>query len=174
MWHVGKRYICKQNPYTEQNFRLSLQFLFNFLHKHPKWNIYIYICRVALYINTAGSFKSNITKIYYGWPPISILLFERTSACISEILRILVCDMVAMPETLILFAVRDNLTSQGISVWVRWNLHFSKKSEGGDYFHHVDSQKINICSTGRRFFQADMGISIRSIHSAVYIHEKFM
>ena len=38
------------------------------------------------------SFKSNITKNYYCWPPISILLFEK-NICISDILRILECDM---------------------------------------------------------------------------------
>ena len=29
-----------------------------------------YHCIAALYINTAVSFKSSITKIYYCWPPI--------------------------------------------------------------------------------------------------------
>ena len=28
------------------------------------------MCIAALYINTAVCFKSNITKIYYCWPPI--------------------------------------------------------------------------------------------------------
>ena len=37
-----------------------------------------------------------------------------------------------MPGKLILLPVRDNLTSQGISVQVRENLTLSKKSEGGD------------------------------------------
>ena len=70
------------------------------------------MCIAALYINTAVSFKSNITKIYYCWPPIfSFLLFQKT-ICISDILRILVCDMAAMPGTLIPFAVRKNLRSQ--------------------------------------------------------------
>ena len=59
----------------------------------------------ALYINTAVSFKSNITKIYYCWPPIfSFLLFEK-NICISDILGILVCDMVATPGTLIPFCL---------------------------------------------------------------------
>ena len=72
----------------------------------------------ALYINTAVPFKSNIPKIseiYYWWPPISILLFEK-NICISDLLRILVCDLVAMPGKFILFPVRDNVTSQEISV----------------------------------------------------------
>ena len=52
----------------------------------------------ALYVNTAVSYKSNITKIYYCWPYISILyLFEKGISCVSDFLRILVCDMVAMP-----------------------------------------------------------------------------
>ena len=55
------------------------------------------------------SFKSNITKIYYCWPPIfSFLLLEKT-ICISGILRILVRDMAAMPGTLIPFVVRENI-----------------------------------------------------------------
>ena len=70
------------------------------------------MCIAALYINTAVSFKSNITKIYYCWPPLfSFLLFQKT-VCISDILGILVCDMAAMPGTLIPFAVRENLGSQ--------------------------------------------------------------
>ena len=37
------------------------------------------MCIAALYINTAVSFKSNISKIYYCWPPIfSFLLFQKT------------------------------------------------------------------------------------------------
>ena len=40
---------------------------------------------------------------------VPIISFEN-NICISDILRILVCDMVAMPGTLIPFAVRENLT----------------------------------------------------------------
>ena len=83
-----------------------------------KYNIYIV---AALYINT--------TKIYYRWPAISILLFEKKIS-ISDFLRILVCDMVAMPGKFILFPVRNNLTSQGISIRVRENLSYFN-SEGG-------------------------------------------
>ena len=43
----------------------------------------------ALYINTTVCFKSNVTKIYYCWPPI----LSVCTICISDILRILVCDM---------------------------------------------------------------------------------
>ena len=67
------------------------------------------MCIAALYINTAVSFMSNITKIYYRWP--HIFSFQKT-ICISDILRIIVCDMVAMLGTLIPFAVRENLRSQ--------------------------------------------------------------
>ena len=57
-----------------------------------KCNIYV----AALHINTAVSFKSNITKNYYCWPPPSILLilFEK-NICILDLLRILVWDIVA-------------------------------------------------------------------------------
>ena len=51
----------------------------------------IYLCIAALYINTAVSFKSNITKIYYCWPPILDPIFEK-NICISDLLTILVCD----------------------------------------------------------------------------------
>ena len=57
--------------------------------------IYINTCIAALYMNTAVSFKSNVTKIYHCWPPIlSLLLFQKT-ICISDILRIwltVVCE----------------------------------------------------------------------------------
>ena len=48
-------------------------------------------------------FESNITKNYYFWPPISILLilFPK-NICISDLLRILVWDMVTMPGSFIL------------------------------------------------------------------------
>ena len=88
---------------TEQNYVHSISVISK---------IYINMCTADLYINTAVSFKSNITKIYYCWPPIfSFLLFQKT-ICISDILRILVCDMAAMARTLIPFAVRENLRSQ--------------------------------------------------------------
>ena len=53
---------------------------------------------VALYMNTAVSYQSNLTKIYYCRPYVSVLyLFEKSISCVSDLLRILVCDMVAMP-----------------------------------------------------------------------------
>ena len=48
-------------------------------------------------------FESNITKNYYFWPPISILLILFVKKiCIWDLLRILVWDMVAMPGNFIL------------------------------------------------------------------------
>ena len=70
------------------------------------------MCIAALCINTAVSFKSSITNIYYCWPPIFLFLLFQKTICISDILRILVCDMTGMPGTLIPFAVRENLRSQ--------------------------------------------------------------
>ena len=74
------------------------------------------MCIAALCINTAVSFKSNITKIYYCWPPIFSFLLSQETVCILDILRILVCDMAAMhgchARTLIPFAFRENLRSQ--------------------------------------------------------------
>ena len=89
----------------------SIYYYIYFSKTIPRKNVYL--CIAALYINTAVSFKSNMTKICYCWPP--ILYFRSynskiTSFCISGILRILVCDMVAMPGTLIPFAVTENLT----------------------------------------------------------------
>ena len=49
----------------------------------------------ALDINTAVSLKSNVAKMYYCLPSISILLFKK-NICISDLLRIVVCDMVAV------------------------------------------------------------------------------
>ena len=57
----------------------------------------------------------------------SYLIFEK-NICISDILRILVCDMVGMPGTLIPFAVWENLRGHS------WNFTLSKKSERGDIF----------------------------------------
>ena len=66
------------------------------------------MCIAALHINTAVSVKSNVTKIYYCWHPISSFLLFQKTICISDILRILVCDMAAMPGTLIPFAVSQS------------------------------------------------------------------
>ena len=105
VWHIGKSYICKQNHYwTKFLFTIFLTFT-SPKPSQVKYNIYV----PALYLNTA--------KIYYWWPPILTLLFEKKIS-ISDFLRILECDMVAMPGKFILFPVRNNLTSQGISVRV--------------------------------------------------------
>ena len=58
---------------------------------------FIYSWKAALYLNTAVSFKSNITKLYCCWPSFSILLFKEI-ILISYLLRLLVCRVVAMPE----------------------------------------------------------------------------
>ena len=95
---------------SKQNFSFNLTIFIQF----PSQVKYICVYIAALYINIRApqKHKSNITKIYYCWPPIfSFLLFKKT-VCISDILRILVCDMAAMPGTLIPFAVRENLRSQ--------------------------------------------------------------
>ena len=65
----------------------------------------------ALYINTAVFFKSSIKKLlllasYFG----SYLIFEQ-NICISDLLTMLACDIVAMLGKLIIFPVSDNLTS---------------------------------------------------------------
>ena len=52
----------------------------------------------AFYINITVCFKSNVTKIYYCSPPI----LSVCTICISDILRILVCDLAQM----ILFKAR--------------------------------------------------------------------
>ena len=74
---------------TEHNFRL--QFLLHLLHQNQP--TYKYISMYSIYINTAVSFKSNITNIYYCWPPIlDPKIFEK-NICISDLLTILVCDI---------------------------------------------------------------------------------
>ena len=67
VWHEGKRYICKQSPYYTKIFVYNFHYIY-FSKTIPSKNIYLWIA--ALYINTAVSFKSNIAKIYYCWPPI--------------------------------------------------------------------------------------------------------
>ena len=47
----------------------------------------------SIYINTAVSFKSNITNIYYCWAPmLDPKIFEK-NICISDLLTILLCDI---------------------------------------------------------------------------------
>ena len=88
--------------------------------------MYIYV--EALYINTAVSFKSNITKILIT----AGLLFRFCYLKRTSVFLILVCDMVAMSGKLILNFLKGAfyLTSQGISLYVRENLTLSRKSEG--------------------------------------------
>ena len=60
VWHVGKRYICKQSPYWTK-FLVKIFITFTSPNKN------IYLCIAALYINTAVSLKSNITKFIVRW-----------------------------------------------------------------------------------------------------------
>ena len=62
------------------------------------------MCIAALYINTAVSFKSNITKIYYCWP--AGLLYFRSYYSKRPSVS-LVCDM---PGTLIPFSVSHKIS----------------------------------------------------------------
>ena len=49
----------------------------------------------TLAINSAVPLRLNVAKISYCLPSISILLLKK-NICISDLLKILVCDMVAM------------------------------------------------------------------------------
>ena len=80
-----------------------------------------------------------------------------------------------MPGKLILLPLRDNLSSQGISVEVRENWTLLKESEGGDIFQHIhrsETYSINRILFSEIKQQADLhiGFPIRSIHSVLYIH----
>ena len=106
---------------------LNKIFIYNFTSPKPsqvKYNVYV----EALYINTAVSFKSNITKILIT----AGLLFRFCYLKRTSVFLILVCDMVAMSGKLILNFLKGAfyLTSQGISLCVRENLTLSRKSEG--------------------------------------------
>ena len=59
----------------------------------PRKNVYL--CIAALHINTAVSFKSNKTNIYYCRAPLLdlIYLLLEKNICISDLLTILVCDI---------------------------------------------------------------------------------
>ena len=106
---------------------LNKIFIYNFTSPKPsqvKYNVYV----EALYINTAVSFKSNITKIHIT----AGLLFRFCYLKRTSVFLILVCDMVAMSGKLILNFLYGAfyLTSQGISLCVRENLTLSRKSDG--------------------------------------------
>ena len=102
---------------------LNKIFIYNFTSPKPsqvKYNVYV----EALYINTAVSFKSNITKIHIT----AGLLFRFCYLKRTSVFLILVCDMVAMSGKLILNFLKGAfyLTSQGISLCVKevrgkWN-----------------------------------------------------
>ena len=102
---------------------LNKIFIYNFTSPKPsqvKYNVYV----EALYINTAVSFKSNITKILIT----AGLLFRFCYLKRTSVFLILVCDMVAMSGKLILNFLKGAfyLTSQGISLCVKevrgkWN-----------------------------------------------------
>ena len=69
-----KRYICKQSPYWRM-----FSFFITFPSPKPS-HLKIYICLADLYINTAVSFKSNITKIYYCWAPILDPIYSKRTS----------------------------------------------------------------------------------------------
>ena len=113
-------FVTKILYWTKFRLQFSLQLL---PQNHPKKNKYL--CIAALYINTDVSFKSNITKIYYCWPPIfdptRFSYSKRTSVFrISSKYWCMTC--VTMP------------TSQGISIWVRENLTLSRSQREVTYF----------------------------------------
>ena len=83
VWHVGKSLLNKIFVYN---------FYYTYFSKtNPRKNIYL--CLAVLYKNTAVSFKSNITKIYYCWPPVLDAILFQKNICISDLLTILVCDI---------------------------------------------------------------------------------
>ena len=70
----------------------------------------------SIYINTAVSFKSKITNIYYRWAPIlDPKIFEK-NICIRISSQYSCVTSVTMPGKFIILPVRDNLSSQGISI----------------------------------------------------------
>ena len=98
---------------TEQNFRL--QFLLHYFSE-TILRKKIYLCLAALYINTAVSFKSNITKIYYCRPPVLDPIYSDRTSVFRNSSQYQCVTSVTMPGKLILLPVRDSLSSQGISV----------------------------------------------------------
>ena len=83
VWHVGKSLLNEMFVYN---------FYYTYFSKtNPRKNIYL--CLAVLYKNTAVSFKSNITKIYYCWPPVLDAILFQKNICISDLLTILVCDI---------------------------------------------------------------------------------
>ena len=76
---------------------------------------------------TKSELMKSLEPLHESMPPDyfwSYLIFEK-NICILDLVRILVCDIVAMPGKLILFPVKDNLTSQGISVSTSENLRMN-------------------------------------------------
>ena len=82
------------------------------------------------------SFKSNITNICYCWPPILDPIYSKRYLYFGSPHNISM-PSVTMAGKLILLPVRDNFSSQGISVQVKENWTLSKKSEGDDIFLHI-------------------------------------
>ena len=169
------QYICKQSPSWT---KFSHTIFITFPSPKPSYlKNNIYLCLKALYINTPVSFESNTTKIYYCWPPILDPIIWKEHLYFGSPHNISVWHLLQRPGKLIRLPVRDNWSSQGISVQVRKNWTLSKKSEGGDIFLHILCSKTYSIS-GILFpeikQQADIGFPIRSIHSVLYIHNKFM
>ena len=114
----------------------------------PRKNVYL--CIAALHINTAVSFKSNITNIYYCRAPLLdlIYLLLEKNICISDLLTILVCDICYNARKINYFTrkrqfikSRNFSTSQGKlnsfkDVRGRW--HISAYSPKLNIFHQKD------------------------------------
>ena len=64
---------CREALHLWTKSLLNKIFVYNFYYIYFSKTIprkIIYLCVAALHVSTAVSFKSNITKIYYCWPPI--------------------------------------------------------------------------------------------------------
>ena len=102
----------------------------------------------TLAINSAVPLRLNGAKISYCLPSISILLFKK-NICISDLLKILVCDMVAM-----LLSLFPNIKIFGIHTYSQKLNMFDWQN----FFHDLEIKQ-----------QAGIGFPVKSIYPALYI-----
>ena len=105
---------CREALLLKTKSLLNKIFLYNFYYIYfsiPRKNICLWLA--ALYLNTAESFKSSMTKIYC-WPPVlDPVYWKKKYLYCGSPHNINVSHLLQCQEKLILLPVRDNLSSQG-------------------------------------------------------------
>ena len=119
-----------------------------------------------------------LTKIHYSWPPILDPIYSKRPS-ISDLLTKLVCDICYNARKINSFTRKGQFIKSGNFSISQGKLNSFKEVRGRSRISAYCRSYKHTPSAGYILFleikrQADIGFPIRSIHSVLYIHDKFM